>query len=46
MVVSVGLTGGHVSSVTTRLGAVYEVKAVVIASGTYLDARVITGECA
>ena len=24
----------------------YEVKAVVIASGTYLDARVITGECA
>ena len=46
MVVSVGLTDGHISSVTTRLGAVYEVKAVVIASGTYLDARVITGECA
>ena len=46
MVVSVGLTDGHISSVTTRLGAVYDVKAVVIASGTYLDARVITGECA
>ena len=46
MVVSIGLTDGHVSSVTTRLGAVYGVKAVVIASGTYLDARVITGDCA
>ena len=46
MVVSIGLTDGHVSSVTTRLGAVYDVKAVVIASGTYLDARVITGDCA
>ena len=45
-VVSIGLTDGHVSSVTTRLGAVYDVKAVVIASGTYLDARVITGDCA
>ena len=30
----------------TRLGAVYRVKACVIASGTYLDARVITGDCA
>ena len=46
MVISIGLTDGHVSSVTTRLGAVYGVKAVVIASGTYLDARVITGDCA
>ena len=46
MVVSVGLTDGRVSSVTTRLGALYRVSAVVIASGTYLDARVITGDCA
>ena len=46
MVVSIGLTDGKVSSVTTRLGAVYRVKAAVIASGTYLDARVITGETA
>ena len=46
MIVSIGLTDGRVSSVTTRLGAVYEVKAVIIASGTYLDARVITGESA
>ena len=46
MIVAIGLTDGKVSSVTTRLGAVYSVNAVVIASGTYLDARVITGECA
>ena len=46
MVVSIGLTDGRVSSVTTRLGARYRVKAAVVATGTYLDARVITGDCA
>ena len=43
-VVSVGLTDGHVSSVTTHTGAVYDVKAVVIASGTYLGGRTIIGD--
>ena len=37
---------GHVCSVTTALGAEYAVRAVVIASGTYLDSRVIIGESA
>ncbi|MDD6024244.1 MAG: tRNA uridine-5-carboxymethylaminomethyl(34) synthesis enzyme MnmG [Oscillospiraceae bacterium] len=37
---------GHVSGVKTQLGGIYEAKAVIIASGTYLDSRVITGECA
>ena len=46
MVTEIGLENGAVASVTTRLGAVYRVKAAVIASGTYLDARVITGDCA
>ena len=46
MVTKLCLTDGHVSAVVTRLGAVYSVRACVIASGTYLDARVITGECA
>ena len=46
MVTEISLEDGHVASVTTRLGAVYRVKAAVIASGTYLDARVITGDCA
>ena len=45
MITEIGLENGAVCSVTTRLGAVYRVKAAVIASGTYLDARVITGDC-
>lgn len=35
---------GAVSSVVTRLGAVYDVKAVVIATGTYLKGRIHIGE--
>ncbi len=46
MITSIRLTDGQVSAVVTRLGAVYQVRACVIASGTYLDARVITGDCA
>ena len=46
MVTEIGVENGAACSVTTRLGAVYRVKAVIIASGTYLDARVITGDCA
>lgn len=33
-----------ICSVTTMLGGVYNTKAVVVASGTYLDSRVIIGE--
>ena len=47
MVTEIGLDeNGAVCSVTTSLGAVYRVRAVVIASGTYLDSRVIIGDCA
>ena len=46
MVTDIRLENGRVAEVVTRLGAVYRVKAVVIASGTYLNARVITGKCA
>ncbi len=47
MVTEIGLdASGAVESVTTSLGAVYRVRAVVIASGTYLDARVIIGDSA
>ena len=35
---------GQVTGVRTRLGAVYDAKAVIIATGTYLDSTVITGE--
>ena len=33
-----------VTGVLTQLGALYEARAVIIASGTYLDSTVITGE--
>ena len=43
-IVEVLTKDGKVTGVRTRLGAIYDAKAVVIASGTYLDATVITGE--
>ena len=43
-VVDIGLENGQVCSVTTHTGAVYACRAVVIASGTYLDGRTIVGE--
>ena len=45
MITDVRVEDGKVTAVVTRLGAVYEVKAAVICSGTYLNAAVITGEC-
>ena len=35
---------GQVTGVQTQLGAIYDAKAVIIASGTYLDSTIITGE--
>ena len=43
-VVEIGTENGAVCSVTTHTGAVYECKAVVIASGTYLDGKTIVGD--
>ena len=43
-VVSLGVEDGRIVSVTTFTGATYRCKAVVIASGTYLDSRIIIGE--
>ncbi len=43
-VVDVGVEDGHVVSVTTHTGAVWNCRAVVIASGTYLGGRTIVGE--
>ena len=36
---------GCVTGVKTQLGAIYNAKAVIIASGTYLDSTIIIGEC-
>ena len=43
-IVSIGVEGGRVCSVTAHTGAVYACRAVIIASGTYLDGRTIVGE--
>ena len=45
MVTEIQTENGAVTGVKTHLGAVYPVKAAIICSGTYLDSRVITGEC-
>ena len=44
-IVSIDVEGGAVTGLNTMLGAHYDAKAVIIASGTYLDSTVITGEC-
>ena len=44
-IVEIRTENGAVSAVVTQLGAVYPVKAAVVATGTYLDSTVITGSC-
>jgi len=44
MVTEVLTENGAVSGIRTQLGAEYAAKAVIIATGTYLDSTVITGE--
>ena len=43
-IVEIFVEGGKVTGVLTKLGAIYDAKAVIIATGTYLDSTVITGE--
>ena len=43
-IVSILTENGCVTGVRTQLGAEYFAKAVIIASGTYLDSTIITGE--
>ena len=43
-IVKVLTQDGKVTGVQTRLGAQYDAKAVIIATGTYLDSTIITGE--
>ena len=43
-IIEVLTENGAVSGVMTQLGAIYSAKAVVIASGTYLDSTIIIGE--
>jgi tRNA uridine 5-carboxymethylaminomethyl modification enzyme len=43
-IVDIRAVDGHVSQVVTNLGAVFDVKAVVIATGTYLSGKIHIGE--
>lgn len=43
-IVQIGFENHQVTSVKTHVGAVYQVKAAVIATGTYLKGRVIIGD--
>ena len=43
-VVDIGVEDGRVVSVTTHTGATYSCRAVIAATGTYLDGRTIVGE--
>ena len=44
MITEILVEDGRVTGLRTRLGAEYRARAVVIATGTYLDSTVITGE--
>ncbi|MBR3077839.1 MAG: tRNA uridine-5-carboxymethylaminomethyl(34) synthesis enzyme MnmG [Oscillospiraceae bacterium] len=43
-IVSVETEDGAVTGVTTRLGAVYKARAVILATGTFLDSSVVIGK--
>ena len=44
MIIEVLTENGAVSGVKTHLGAIYPAKAVILATGTFLDSTIITGE--
>ncbi len=43
-IVDIGVENGQVTSVTTKLGEVWQCKCAVICSGTYLDSRIFIGD--
>ena len=43
-IVKIGVENGKVVNVVTQLGAVYNVKAVILAAGTYLKGKIFIGE--
>ena len=43
-IIDIGVKNGKICSVTTKLGAIYEVKSVILATGTYLKGKVFIGE--
>ncbi len=43
-IVDIGVKNGRVCSVTTRLGEIWQCRAAVICTGTYLDSRIFVGD--
>ena len=43
-IVDIKVENGHVKSVETNVGAIYNVKAVILATGTYLKGKIFIGE--
>ena len=43
-IVNIGVENGKVKSVETNIGAIYNVKAVILATGTYLKGKIFIGE--
>ena len=43
-IIDIEVKNGKIKSVTTNIGAVYEVDAVILATGTYLKGKVFIGE--
>ncbi len=43
-IIDIGVENGRVISVTTNIGAVYNVKSVILATGTYLKGKIHIGE--
>ena len=43
-IVDIGFENGKVKSLTTNVGAIYNVKAIIVATGTYLKGKIFIGE--
>ena len=43
-IIDIGVENGKVKSVTTNIGAIYEVDSIILATGTYLKGKIFIGE--
>ena len=43
-IVDIKLEGGHVKSIETDVGAIYNVKTIIVATGTYLKGKIFIGD--
>ena len=43
-IVDIGVENGKIKSITTNIGAIYEVDSIILATGTYLKGKIFIGE--